>query len=561
MSGYVRQDVTDQIANANTIDAAPLDNEFDAIETAMAAVGGHKHDGSTGEGAPITVVGPAQDVVVSGSSVTPKTDNTYDLGAIGYEWKDLFVDGTANIDSLVADTADINGGTIDGVTIGGAAAGAGTFSSLVATTADIDAGTIDNVVIGGTTPAAIAGTTVDGTTITASVGFVGDITGNLVGNVTGDVTGNADTATALETARDFSLTGDVTASAVSFDGTGNVQLTTVVTDDSHNHTLSTITDAGTAAAGDIGTDVQAYDAGLTSIAGLTTAADQMIYTTASDVYAVATLTSAGRALLDDADAAAQRTTLGLGSSSVLGSDEIAPRGHIYGLTISNNGTDANNDIDISPGQAASDDTTAVMLTLASSITKQLDAAWAVGSGNGGLDTGSKANSTCYFIWLIRRSDTGVVDVLFSTSKTSPTMPTNYDQKRRLPGAIFTDGSGNIRAFTQIGKRRFDFVSRVQDVSATNPGASAVLRTVTVPAGMLGHFEVQITNDYLALTSTNQTDVNPDSSTGFTLVAGGTRVAAQATVAVDGSNQIRSRFNSGGSTVLGIATIAFTDPEV
>lgn len=58
---------------------------------------------------------------------------------------------------------------------------------------------------------------------------------------------------------------------------------------------------------------QPLDAGLTSISGLTTAADKMIYTTAADTYAVADLTAAGRALLDDADAAAQRTTLGLGN--------------------------------------------------------------------------------------------------------------------------------------------------------------------------------------------------------------------------------------------------------
>ena len=66
----------------------------------------------------------------------------------------------------------------------------------------------------------------------------------------------------------------------------------------------------------IGTDVQAYDAGLLSIAGLTTLADRSIYTTASDTYAVYTLTAAGRAILDDADAAAQRTTLGLGTAAV-----------------------------------------------------------------------------------------------------------------------------------------------------------------------------------------------------------------------------------------------------
>ena len=62
---------------------------------------------------------------------------------------------------------------------------------------------------------------------------------------------------------------------------------------------------------EIGVNVQAYDAGLLSIAGLTTAADRSIYTTASDTYAVYTLTAAGRAILDDADASAQRTTLGL----------------------------------------------------------------------------------------------------------------------------------------------------------------------------------------------------------------------------------------------------------
>ncbi len=78
-------------------------------------------------------------------------------------------------------------------------------------------------------------------------GLSGDLTGSLTGFVTGNVNGNSQTASRLQTVRQIALSGGATG-AVNFDGSANVAIPVTVTDDSHAHTLSTITDAGSMAA-------------------------------------------------------------------------------------------------------------------------------------------------------------------------------------------------------------------------------------------------------------------------------------------------------------------------
>ena len=115
MAGYTRQDTANNIANGNVIDADDFDAEYNAIEAGFNASTGHKHDGTAGEGAPITKVGPSQDLVVSGTALTPKTTNTLDLGTASVQYKNAWFDGTVDTDALTVSANATVGGTL-GVT-------------------------------------------------------------------------------------------------------------------------------------------------------------------------------------------------------------------------------------------------------------------------------------------------------------------------------------------------------------------------------------------------------------------------------------------------------------
>ena len=102
MAGYSRTDTTNNIADGNIINASDFDGEFDAIATAF-GTSGHTHDGTSENGGAITKIGPAQDLVVSDTLVTPKTTNTLSIGTDALEFKDIYIDGTAYIDGLGRD--------------------------------------------------------------------------------------------------------------------------------------------------------------------------------------------------------------------------------------------------------------------------------------------------------------------------------------------------------------------------------------------------------------------------------------------------------------------------
>jgi hypothetical protein len=116
------------------------------------------------------------------------------------------------------------------------------------------------------------------------------------------------------------------------------------------------------------------------------------------------------------------------------------------------------------------------------MTKRLDATWVAGTGNGGLDAGTLANNTWYYAFIIKNPTSGAVDFLFSTSRTSPTLPTGFTKYRRIAGAVLTDGSASILPFTRVSPTDYIFNTVIESAEATISAATSV--TVQAPPSMV-----------------------------------------------------------------------------
>ena len=165
---------------------------------------------------------------------------------------------------------------------------------------------------------------------------------------------------------------------------------------------------------------------------------------------------------------------GVGGACAAG---LVPQNYKSGLTLSTAGSSGT--FGITAGEAA-DTTNAHLMIVASAYTKTTGS-WAVGTGNGCLDTGTIANNTWYHIYEIERTDLSAVDYLCSTSYPSPTMPANYTFKRRI-GSMRTDASATWIFFRQNGNYFYWNTSAI-DASSAAPTGSFTAQSFTVPSGV------------------------------------------------------------------------------
>lgn len=250
--------------------------------------------------------------------------------------------------------------------------------------------------------------------------------------------------------------------------------------------------------------------------------------------------------------------------------------YLTGLKVSNNASDATNDIDIAAGQAA-DSTNSVMMTL-SACTKRLDAGWVAGTNQGMRNSAAAITDTTYHIYEVSKALGASVDIYAHTSATISTVLTalqaetggaDYIYARCIFSIVRTGGA--IRQFIHDGDD-VRWLVPVQDLNTTNPGTSAVTRTLSVPTGRRFKANLSVLGYGLDAAGNPQSvyisDLSVTDSAGSTTVfslsvytglAGATQMGGLVDVYTNTSAQVRSRVQvSTANTGLLINTNGYTD---
>ena len=164
----------------------------------------------------------------------------------------------------------------------------------------------------------------------------------------------------------------------------------------------------------------------------------------------------------------------------------------YGLTLSNNSTDSDHDIDIAVG-ACMDSTGAVRINLSTAFTKQIDATWAAGTDVGGLASGATlAVNTWYHVFAVVVG--GSSDVMFDTSATCANgVANNAVTSYQYINSVLTDSSSNILAFENLYNHVWFYAPELS-VQANNPGATTQTVTLDSPLGIRVLAEIGVVVD-------------------------------------------------------------------
>jgi len=229
------------------------------------------------------------------------------------------------------------------------------------------------------------------------------------------------------------------------------------------------------------------------------------------------------------------------------------------ILLSNNSTNPNTQIDFSAGNFEFSDKSG--FANLSAITKRLDANFAIGTNQGGLDTGTKAINTQYYAYAIYNPTTTISDVIFSANNLLPLLPSGFTKYEYI-GALSTNASGNIFLGTWHKDGYFEYntpiidfsssltTSRVARTLTAKPNSRALINVVfssTLPGGTISQ---------LYLSDMNKADNTIERLSGNI----GYKTNGEFQIQTNLSSQIGTRVSNANNTVE-ISTIGYYDLDI